>query len=173
MTLSAMLPTTSHLAVAKKCGLPTKVFAREFARYSGMDIAKEAVLSVERKVDEENSNIRTASLLTQCATYRAHNDPIRNHQESTAERLLARVPSRATLAPWELTAARFENGRAKVMERARKKGAYPSDKMRSKYLISAQECHWMNENDDAQDMDWEPTGEISEDDEMYDVDEEE
>lgn len=162
MAFSSMLPTTSNLAIAKKCGLPTKVFAREFARYSGMDIAKESVLSVERKIDEENSNIRTASLLTQLSTYRAHNDPARNHQEITAERLLERKPSRATLTPWEITAARFEDGRAKVLERARKKNAYPSDKMCKKYLISASECHWMGENDDAQDMDWEPTGEISE-----------
>ena len=173
MAFSSMLPTVSHLAIAKKCGINTKTYAREFARYSGMDIANEAVLSVERKIDEENSNIRTASLLTQCATYRPHNDPIRNHQEITAERLLARMPSRATLSPWELTAARFENGRAKVLERARKKNAYPSEKMRKKYLITASECHWMDENDDAQDMDWEPAGDISEDDEMYDVDEEE
>ena len=148
MAFSSMLPATSHLAVAKQCGISTNTYAREFARYSGMDIAKESVLSVERKIDEENSNIRTASELTRLSTYRPHNDPIRNHQEITAERLLERKPSRATLTPWEISAARFEDGRAKVLERARKKNAYPSEKMRKKYLITASECHWMDKNHD-------------------------
>lgn len=159
----SMTPSVSQFAIAKKCGIHVKTFSREFSRLNGMNIAHESVLSVLRRRHEEESNLECASILTECASYRRCDDPVRNAQETAAERILARGPSRATMAPWELAAVRFENGRAKVMERARKKGAYPSDNMITKYKITKDECYWMaTEVRNDYDSDEEDDGEIEE-----------